>query len=52
MKRKRKCWYEIYRRDCVLCGKGTEERTRRYGRKPAANKRYHYAQFACDGHFL
>ena len=51
-KRKRKYWYEITTTECVMCGRGDKWRQRRYGRKPAAAKRYHYQQFACYEHFL
>lgn len=51
-KRKRKYWYEITITECVMCGKGYTFRERKYERKPAKQKRYHYEQFACDGHFL
>ena len=51
-KRKRKYWYKLTTTECVLCGKCQEYRERKYGRKPAADKRYHYEQLACDGHFL
>lgn len=50
--RRRKYWYYITITECVLCGSGEEYRERRYGRKPPADKRHSYKQFACSDHFL
>jgi len=51
-KRKRKYWYDITIRECVLCGDGETLRERKYGRKPAWQKRRHFEQYACADHFL
>lgn len=49
----RGCWYEIYIHECPLCGATTEYRKRRWTKKPAAEKRYHYyMDSACPNHFL
>ena len=52
MKKKRKYWYDITIEECVLCGHCRQYRVRKHGRKPTANKRIHYTQFACDQHFM
>ena len=49
---KRKYWYDITIWECALCGASNEYHERKYGRKPSAQKRYHYEQFACWAHFL
>lgn len=52
-KRVKKHWYFISRSECVLCGRSTEERERRFDKKPKDPfRRSSYEQFACPEHFL
>jgi len=46
-------WYEIWRKECVLCGRIEEYRVRRLTPKPERYwDRVHYSQDACGEHFL
>lgn len=47
-----KYWYFITYRECVLCGRHSETRERRYTPRPCLYKdRHSYEQFACTDHF-
>ncbi len=51
--KRRKHWYFIAIEECCLCGRQRIFRTRRYGRKPSAKKRYSFTQdVACNCHFF
>jgi hypothetical protein len=53
LKEKPAYWYFISRGECVLCGRSTEYRERRYDPRPTdPNKRCDFKQFACEEHFL
>ena len=46
------CWYFIYARACVLCGRTDTHRTRMLPPAPPKADRYAYSEYACDSHFL
>lgn len=46
------CWYFIRVWTCVLCGKTTEDRERRYTSRPESfNDRHDFIEGACSDHF-
>lgn len=50
---KRKYWYFITTRECVLCGYSEETRERRYTPKPEDwLQRREFIQFTCGMHFV
>ena len=52
-RKQRKHWYHQTIYECVLCGKLTIYRERRYGKKPKdPEKWYNYHQMACEIHFF
>jgi hypothetical protein len=47
------CWYFITITECVLCGRGDEDRERRTDPRPEDWKdRHRYVQDACGEHFV
>lgn len=52
MKRRRH-WYFIYSKYCVLCGRETTDRVRRYTQRPRKwQDRHEISETACMDHFL
>jgi hypothetical protein len=52
-KDKRKYWYYIYIEECVLCGRYSEVRERRYTPKPKEYwDRHQRTEYACNEHFM
>ena len=46
-------WYFFHMEECVLCGRDSTYRERRYTRKPKdPNKRFSFSQYACCEHFM
>jgi hypothetical protein len=46
------CWYEVWIKECVLCGKTDIYKERRLPPKPELPECYHFEQTACSQHFL
>jgi hypothetical protein len=48
----KKYWYEFDIYYCVLCGKETIYKERKFSKKPDnINERFHYHESACANHF-
>jgi hypothetical protein len=50
-KRKRKHWFFITRSECVICGRGGDDREYRKGTRPKSFKRrFKFEAYVCDQH--